>query len=287
MMVELLFGLKPFYHLTRTLQILEHKDNEKPNEFVVVMTRIRGRCFSFFFALTSSSIMIEILHENAWFLVINKPSGILTQAIPGIESVQTTLVKQLHERDPAAATPFIGIPHRLDRVTSGAMVVARNQRALKRLSDQFASRKVTKIYHAIVPKIKESAETTWTDWMRKVPDEARAELVPESDPDAKQAVLRFHAVEHFTLGELPASLVEIELETGRMHQIRLQFASHGYPILGDSLYGSPVQWLGAIPGERESPIALHARKIEFRHPQNAELVSTIARYPAGWPNAGV
>ena len=120
--------------------------------------------------------------------------------------------------------------------------------------------------------------------MRKVPDEARAELVQESDLDAKQAVLRFHVVDQVVLGELPVSLVEIELETGRMHQIRLQFASHGYAILGDILYGSVVQWLGAVPGERESPIALHARKIEFRHPQNAELVSVIAPYPAGWPS---
>ena len=276
--------MKPFYHLTRALQILEHKHNEKPNELVVMMTRIRGRCFSFFFALTASSIMIEILHENAWFLVINKPCGILTQAVPGIESVQTALVKQLQERDPVSPTPFIGIPHRLDRVTSGAMVVARNQRALKRLSDQFASRKVNKIYHAIVPNMNESEETRWTDWMRKVPDEARAELVNASDPDAKQAILRFHVVQRHVLGELPVSLVEIELETGRMHQIRLQFASHGYPILGDILYGSAVKWLGAVPGERESPIALHARKIEFRHPQNAELVSVIAPYPAGWPS---
>jgi len=253
-----------------------------------MMTRIRGRCFSFFFALTALSIMIEILHENSWFLVINKPSGILTQAVPGIESMQTTLVKQLHERDPDSPTPFIGIPHRLDRVTSGAMVVARNQRALRRLSDQFASRKVNKIYHAIVPRMTESEETTWTDWMRKVPNEARAEIVSESNADteteAKQAVLRFHVVGQHVLDEVPVSLVEIELETGRMHQIRLQFASHGYPILGDLLYGSAVQWLGAIPGERESPIALHARKIEFRHPQNAELVSVMAPYPLGWPS---
>lgn len=276
--------MKPFYHLTRAPQILEHKHNEKPNELVVMMTRIRGRCFSFFFALTAASIMIEILHENAWFLVINKPCGILTQAVPGIESVQTTLVKQLQERDPVSPTPFIGIPHRLDRVTSGAMVVARNQRALKRLSDQFASRKVNKIYHAIVPRMNGSTETTWTDWMRKVPDEARAELVQDTDPDAKQAVLKFHVVNQHVLGALPVSLVEIELETGRMHQIRLQFASHGYPILGDLLYGSSVQWLGAVPGERESPIALHARKIEFRHPQNAELVSVVAPYPLGWPS---
>ena len=102
--------------------------------------------------------MIEILLESSWFLVINKPSGVLTQAVPGIDSVQTLLVRQLQDKDPEAPKPFIGIPHRLDRVTSGAMVVARNQRALRRLSDQFAARKVNKIYHAMVPRISDSAD---------------------------------------------------------------------------------------------------------------------------------
>ena len=249
-----------------------------------MMTRIRGRRFSFFFALTASSIMIEILLESSWFLVINKPSGVLTQAVPGIDSVQTLLVNQLQAKDPKAPKPFIGIPHRLDRVTSGAMVVARNQRALRRLSDQFAARKVNKIYHAMVPRISDSAEGSWKDTMRKVPNEARAELVTANEEGAKEAILRFQVVgQHFLEGQMPVSLVEIELETGRMHQIRLQFASHGHPILGDFMYGSELEWLGSIPGERESPIALHARKIEFRHPQNAELVSVIAPYPSGWP----
>jgi 23S rRNA pseudouridine1911/1915/1917 synthase len=249
-----------------------------------MMTRIRGRCFSFFFALTAPSIMIEILLETSWFLVINKPSGVLTQAVPGIDSVQTLLVQQLQAKDPEAAKPFIGIPHRLDRVTSGAMVVARNQRSLRRLSDQFAARKVNKIYHAVVPRISDTVEVSWTDTMRKVPNEARAELVLPTEEGAKEAVLRFHVVgQHLLDDHKPVSLVEIELETGRMHQIRLQFASHGHPILGDILYGSEIEWLGSIPGERESPIALHARRIEFRHPQNAELVSVVAPYPSGWP----
>ena len=229
--------------------------------------------------------MIEILLESPWFLVINKPSGVLTQAVPSIDSVQTRLVEQLHAKDPEAPKPFIGIPHRLDRVTSGAMVVARNQRALRRLSDQFASRKVNKIYHAMVPKIFDTDEVSWKDTMRKVPNEARAELVSADESGAKEAILRFHVVgQHLLEGQMPVSMVEIELETGRMHQIRLQFASHGHPILGDLMYGSELEWLGSIPGERESPIALHARKIEFRHPQNAELVSVVASYPSGWPS---
>ena len=96
--------------------------------------------------------------------------------------------------------------------------------------------------------------------------------------------MRFQVVgKGFIYGGLETSLVEIELETGRMHQIRLQFASRGYPILGDVLYGSCIEWLGSTPGDRESPIALHARKIEFRDPKNAEMISVEAPYPLGWP----
>jgi 23S rRNA pseudouridine1911/1915/1917 synthase len=261
------------------------------------------------FTHSTASNMIEILLEHPWYLVINKPSGLLTQAVPGIESVQTRLVEQLFERDRSGPTPFIGIPHRLDRVTSGAMVVARNQRALRRLSDQFAARKVSKIYHAIIPRIESDGQVLWRDWMRKIENEPKAEIVPNpgkatiEDPlskEIKEAVLRFHAIHHCEVPLSPssdqslaepsttsvsASLVEIELETGRMHQIRLQFASRGYPILGDMLYGSPWPWLHTQAGLRESPIALHAQTIEFRDPKNAEQVSVKAPYPVGWPQS--
>jgi 23S rRNA pseudouridine1911/1915/1917 synthase len=269
------------------VQILEHKWNEKHNEVEVIMFRIRGRCFSFFYALITSRrasvpefqlkalAMIEILLEHPWFLVINKPSGLLTQAVPGIVSVQTELVAQLQARDPSSPVPFIGLPHRLDRVTSGAMVVARNQRSLRRLSDQFAARTVKKLYHAMVPAMTEP-NGTWVDWMRKIPDQAKAEIVlPEAD-GAKEAVLSFRKLRETVLATdsklLAMSIVEIELQTGRMHQIRLQFGTRGHAIVGDEMYGSPLSWRGAVPGERESPIALHAASIEFRNPQNAERI---------------
>ncbi len=234
--------------------------------------------------------MIEILLEHAWFLVINKPSGMLTQAVPGIESVQTTLIEQLSNRDLSSPRAFIGMPHRLDRVTSGAMVVARNQRALRRLSDQFAARKVKKIYHALVPQMIE-CESKWHDYLRKVPDEARAELVSRETEGAKEAILSYRVLSQHELRRddtmKRVSLVEIELETGRMHQIRLQFGSRGLPILGDLLYGSDWKWMESEPGGRDSPIALHAGKIEFNNPQNAERVSMVAPLPKGWPELHV
>lgn len=227
--------------------------------------------------------MIEILLEHPWFLVINKPSGLLTQAVPGVPSIQTHLVEQLRSVSQSDATPFVGIPHRLDRGTSGALIIARNQRALKRFSEQFAARKTDKIYHAIVAGHLEPQAETWVDTLRKIPDVAKAELVPPDHPDARVASLKATPLASIRLeNQTPATLVEVVLETGRMHQIRIQFASRGYPILGDSLYGSSVVWLNSPPDERESPIALHAQKISFLHPQNGERITVVAPYPPGW-----
>ncbi len=226
---------------------------------------------------------ISIVIEHPWFLVVNKPSGLLTQAVPGIDSLQTRLTEQLHRRAPEGATPFLGLPHRLDRGTSGAIVVARNQRALKRLCEQFAARKVTKIYHAVIAGIPVEPAARWVEFMRKIPDVARAELVSSEAPDGRQASLSYRVLSTKADSSGGAlSLVEVELETGRMHQIRLQFSSRGHPIVGDTLYGSTILYGNLEPSDREQPIALHASRLSFRNPQNGEVVSVAAPYPEGW-----
>lgn len=231
--------------------------------------------------------MIEILLEDPWFLVINKPPHLLSQALPTISSVQAELIKQLADRMPS--TPFVGIPHRLDRMTSGVMVIARNQRALKRLCEQFASRKVIKHYlawvHGIVP---ESAR--WQDTMRKVPDQPRAEMVTADSEDGRIAALSFERLQHReAIADRQCdprgsrSLVKIELETGRMHQIRLQFGARGHAILGDALYGSDCTWGERRSDWREPPIALHAFRLQFFHPKTGEATSVIAKPPSDFP----
>lgn len=232
---------------------------------------------------------MEILFEHPWFLVVNKPTDLLTQAVVGVDSLQTELVSFLKERTPQGANPFIGIPHRLDRVTTGVMVVARNQRALRRLSEQFAARVVSKSYHAIVPdspmleELARSKSTTrWIDYLRKIPEEARGEVCSANVEGAKEAVMTVKPCQRawFSGTDECFRMCEVQLETGRMHQIRLQFASRGMPILGDQLYGSQVVWMA---GEfRNAPIALHARSLQFRHPQTAEPLSFEAPYPESW-----
>jgi 23S rRNA pseudouridine1911/1915/1917 synthase len=209
---------------------------------------------------------------------VNKPAGLFTQSGPGIPSVETELRSLLSARADAPATPFIGLPHRLDRGTSGVLLVARNQRALKRFGKQFESRLVNKTYLAIVENEMKLDEGTWIDWMRKIPERSQAEILAEDHPEAKQAILHFRVLARST----SQSLVQIRLETGRMHQIRLQFSSRGFPILGDDTYGSTVPWGVADDDDKRWSPALHAWRIEFRHPLTAKVTSVSAPVPEAW-----
>ncbi|MCU0707121.1 MAG: RNA pseudouridine synthase [Pirellula sp.] len=228
--------------------------------------------------------MIEVLIDDPWFLVVNKPIDLLTQAVPGVPNLQSQLVEQLRS---GTSKPFVGMPHRLDRMTSGVVVIARNQRALRRLCDQFAARSVRKQYLAWVMGDTEE-QGSWQDWIRKIPDVAKAELVDEPKDseatDARVAELEFQTLHRGKVaGHGPVSLVRVILKTGRMHQIRVQFAARGHPILGDALYGGGIQSNEQPWETREPMIALHASRLEFSHPKTAERVVAHAPEPAAYP----
>ena len=147
-----------------------------------------------------------------------------------------------------------------------------------------------KIYHAIVHGLLAEDTGTWTDFMRKVPDQAQAEFVPQAHPEAREAVLHFRVLKRYETAEKygqiaglngPATKLEIELETGRMHQIRLQCGGRGHAILGDRQYGSTVPFGEQYEDERLRAIALHAARIEFRLPTPPfEFVTVMA--PVAW-----
>ena len=222
--------------------------------------------------------MLEILIEEPHFILINKPAGMFSQSAPGIENVQATLIAQLAARDQHPGRPFIGLPHRLDRGTSGVMLLARNQRALKRFGEQFHSRKVAKYYMAVVEGEMPPGCVLLSDHLRKIPEKPLAEIVPADSPGAKLAEMRalpLKAAEGLTL-------VCIELLTGRMHQIRLQLASRGYPVVGDWSYGSKQTFGPHDPEGRRQCLALHSWRLEFRHPQTAKLCAATAPLPETW-----
>ncbi len=220
----------------------------------------------------------DFLYEQGAVMVVNKPSGLLTQAPPGIDSMELRIKSFLKRRDQKPGKVYVGVPHRLDRPASGAMVFVKNVRAARRLTEQFQARTVTKTYWAVVAGNVREARGNWTDWMRKVPDEARSELVTADHPDAQLAELEFRVVGRAD----NLTWLEINLGTGRTHQIRLQAAGRGHPIVGDALYGSERQFGPVQPDHRLRPIALHARRLAFEHPITHEPVDIVAPVPDVW-----
>ena len=237
---------------------------------------------------------LRILHEDDACLVAFKPAALATQA-PANSIHWSGKSGRCYERAPRrrakrrsklrpARPVYLGLPHRLDRAVSGVIVLAKTRRAARKLSRQFERREVRKIYWACVVGAVEPASGTWTDSMRKVPDEPRAEIVAADHPDAQIAVLHYR-----TLGSVPqysaaGTLLEIELETGRMHQIRLQAASRGHAVWGDELYGSQISLARHSDDPRQRIIAVHARSLEFKHPDSGEQLSVTAPLPEAWPH---
>jgi len=222
--------------------------------------------------------MIDILYEHGPVIALNKPSGLATQAPHGIDSLEDQLRTFLKAREQKSGNIYIGVPHRLDRPVSGVILFARHVRAARRISEQLEGRLVQKTYWACVAGIVQPDAGTWVDHIIKVPNVAQTEVVGADHPDGRQAILHYR-----TLGQTPhGSRLEITLETGRMHQIRVQAAARGFPVLGDAQYGSAVPFGEQFADERLRAIALHARHIEFRHPMTQEMVSVTAPLPAVW-----
>ena len=220
----------------------------------------------------------EILYEAGKVLVVCKPPGLLTQAPPGIDSIEVRIKEHLRRRTGKLGKVYLGVPHRLDRPASGALVFGLNRRATGRLSEQFESRTVRKTYWACVAGRVESERGTWTDRIRKVPDEARAEVVAADHADGRESVLHYRVLSHCDWG----SWLEIILETGRTHQVRVQAASRGHAILGDAQYGSTVTFGEQFDDERLRAIALHARTLAFIHTKTKEPISVEAPVPDAW-----
>jgi len=229
---------------------------------------------------------VEVLFERNGVLAINKPAGLPTQAPWDIESAESQIRQQNFHRlfEEALASGetrhpggFLGVPHRLDRAVSGVMLLALTPRAARQLSRQFERRQIKKTYVAIV----ESTEALpvseepfiWRDAIRKVSGEPRVEVVKTHDSHVKLA---------FTKGFVLVSskdrcVLKLHPETGRMHQLRIQAACRGMPIVDDALYGNTAT--KEISTIRHKPIALHAWSIEYDDPENKQKIAAQAPIP--------
>ena len=223
-----------------------------------------------------------ILYEQGPCLVVLKPAGVLTQAPWGLDSLEVRVRQFLRARDGASENFYLVVAHRLDRPVSGALVMARNVRAAQRLGQQFEHLHVKKRYWAWLEGQLDEPAGTWNDFLRKVPGQPRAELVPQEHEGAQLATLHYRVLQQAE----QKTLVEIELQTGRYHQIRLQAGSRGHPAVGDVQYGSQRPFGPQHPDPRERAIALHSRQLEFQHPITDQQVAITAPLPDYWDEEG-
>lgn len=221
-------------------------------------------------------IALDVLYEDEDVFVLNKPAGLVVH--PGAGNPAGTLVNALLHRDPSLATlPRAGIVHRLDKDTSGVMVVARTLPAHTALVAQLSAREVHRQYLAVVVGSLVSGGTVNASIDRHPRDRLR-QVVRE---DGREAVTHYRLRERFRAH----TLLECRLETGRTHQIRVHMAHIKHPIIGDPLYGGPLKLpKGATAGLVESlrgfkRQALHAETLEFIHPLSGEPVRCSTPMP--------
>jgi 23S rRNA pseudouridine1911/1915/1917 synthase len=219
---------------------------------------------------------LEVLYEDNHLLAVCKPAGLATMGAPGGQTTLLTLAKQyIKQRYHKPGNVYLGVVSRVDAPVTGVVLLARTSKAAGRLSEQFRTRTVSKVYWAIVEGVIEPAEAECVDWLVKDDAARRMRVVEAETRDAQEARLGYRR-----LGAAgPDSLVEVELHTGRKHQIRVQFAHRGHPIVGDAKYGSRRRFPAGI--------ALHARRLVFLHPTKSQPIELLAPLPAAWRRLGV
>ena len=227
---------------------------------------------------------LDILLEDGPLIAVNKPAGLLTQGVPhGQPSLESAVKQYLREKYAKPGNVYLGVPHRLDRPVSGIVVFARNSKAAARLAEQFRERTVQKIYLAVTERVPDQPHGRLCDWLLKDAAAAHVTVVEPGTEGAKEAVLDYQVLE-VRHGQ---ALLEVELHTGRMHQIRVQLAARGCPIVGDLQYGATLTTEAAATYDRlVSPIALHARRLCLSHPVRYDRVQLEARLPREWSRYG-
>ena len=223
---------------------------------------------------------LEILRDDPPVLVVNKPAGLLTLgAKPGVATLERQVKEYLKARFQKAGNVYLGIPHRLDRPVSGVILFARNSKGAARLAEQFRERQVRKVYWAVAEVPLSPPDGSLTDWLLKTTDQAHVQVVAEGTPGAREATLQYRTLAQNGHGVL----LEIELGTGRMHQIRVQLAARVSPSVGDVQYGASRLLLETPPADpTQNPIALHAGSLTFLHPVRYDSVTVSAPLPANW-----
>ncbi len=213
----------------------------------------------------------DILYEDNHLLIVNKHCGDLVQPDPSGESALEDQIKAfIKARDAKPGEVFLGVVHRIDRPVSGAVLFAKTSKALVRLNEMIREGRIRKVYWALTENRPESESGELRHYILRDGRTNRSKAFDAPRPEAKEARLKYRMVGAGTR----YTLVEVELLTGRHHQIRAQLSRIGCPIRGDLKYGARR----SLPG---GGISLHSRRVAFEHPVRREPVEVTAPVPAG------
>lgn len=212
---------------------------------------------------------MTLLYEDNHLLIVNKQCSEIVQGDKtGDEPLSETLKRWLKEKYDKPGNVFIGVTHRLDRPVSGGVIFAKTSKALSRMNEMFKNGEVKKIYWAIVKNCPAKTEDEISHWLVRNEKNNKSTAYDICKPNAKQATLAYKLIAQSD----NYSLLEVDLMTGRHHQIRCQLAKIGSPIKGDLKYGF----------DRSNPdggISLHARSIRFTHPVSKQEIAITAPCP--------
>lgn len=221
---------------------------------------------------------INVLYEDNHLLVVEKPVNIPVQEdVSGDKDLLNILKAYIKEHENKPGNVYLGLVHRLDRPVGGAIVFAKTSKAASRLSDQLRQNKIVRKYKAVVRGRVSPSQDTRTDYLFKNRKKNTVTVVDKNKKDAKKAILHYKVLGSDKKSSL--SLLEIELETGRSHQIRVQLANMGNVLYGDQKYGQSQNKVG-------QQIALWAYTLEVKHPTKDEIISVECPPPdkAPWSN---
>jgi 23S rRNA pseudouridine1911/1915/1917 synthase len=214
---------------------------------------------------------MTVVYEDNHIIIVNKTASEIVQGDKTGDTPLSETVKQyLKEKYNKPGNVFIGVTHRLDRPVSGLVVFARTSKALARLNDMFRKGEVKKTYWALVKNTPKEPEGELTHYLVRNEKQNKSYAYDTEKPGSKMAVLHYKTIAHSD----NYCLLEVDLKTGRHHQIRCQLAKMGCPIKGDLKYGYPRS-------NPDGSICLHARRVHFIHPVSKELIDVEAPVPAG------
>jgi len=219
---------------------------------------------------------IDIIYEDDDLVVVNKPAGMVVHVGAGVKSgtMVNALLHHIRKLSGTGGEHRPGIIHRLDKMTSGLLIVAKNDTAHRNLSDQFKGREVHKTYQALVHGRIATESGTMTNPVGR--DPVRRVRMKAGGISARDALTNYRVVQRFS----HFTLVDAEPRTGRTHQIRVHFAALGHPVVGDTLYGAPAKFTVGETLRKTLPRNfLHAAAIEFRHPNSGKALRLEAPLP--------